>query len=321
MIFFKRLVPLLLLIVALPGWAQDASYPNRPIRLVVPTVPGGGQDLISRIVAEQMTKDWGQAVVVENRGSGNGIIGSDVVAKAKPDGYTIMIQSFQHATNPSLHKNLPYDTIKDFTAISTVASQALVVTFNPNIPANNIKEFIALAKANPGKYNFASGGPGSSQHLFAELFDKTAGIDVVHVPYGGIAPGMQAVMTGDAAFMFNQVSTALPHIKAGKLKALAVTGKEPSPLLPGVPTLDSTLPGFEARTWFAMFGPANMPKPLVDKISGEVAHIMRLPAIKEKLAAMGVDGIGNTPEQAQAFNDSEAATWAKYIAAWGIKAE
>jgi tripartite-type tricarboxylate transporter receptor subunit TctC len=143
----------------------------------------------------------------------------------------------------------------------------------------------------------------------------------VHVPYGGIAPGMTAVITGDAAFMFNQISTSLPNIKAGKLTALALTGKEPSPLLPGVATLDSSLPGFEARTWFAMFGPAGMPKALVDKISAEVAHIVRLPSIKDKLAAMGVDGIGNTPEQAKAFNDAEAAKWAKYISSWGITAE
>ena len=317
---FKRFVLSLVLLAPLAVFAQEASYPDRPIRLVVPAAPGGGQDFISRMVAEQMSKDWGQPVVVENKAGGSGIIGSDLVAKAKPDGYTIMIQSFQHATNPSLHKILPYDTLKDFTAISTVASQGLVVTFNPNIPANSIKEFIALAKANPGKYNYASGGLGSSQHLFAELFVRTAGIDVVHVPYGGIAPGMMAVVTGDTAFMFNQVSTSLPNIQAGKLKALAFTGKEPSPLLPGVPTLDSSLPGFEARTWFAMFGPAGMSKALVDKISAEVAHIMRLPAVKERLAGMGVDGIGNTPEQAQAFNDAEAAKWAKYVSSWGIKA-
>lgn len=318
---FRRLMLCLLLVAPLDCLAQETSFPNRPIHLVVPTVPGGGQDLISRIVADQMSKDWGQPVIVENRGSGNGIIGSDVVAKAKPDGYTFMIQSFQHATNPSLHKSLPY-TLNDFTAISVVASQGLVVTFNPNIPAKTIQEFIALAKANPGKYNYASGGLGSSQHLFAELFIRTAGIDVVHVPYGGIAPGMTAVLTGDAAFMFNQISTSLPNIKAGKLRALAVTAKESSPLLPGVPTLDSSgLPGFEARTWFAMFGPANMPKPLVDKISGEVAQIMRMPAIKEKLAALGVDGVGNTPAQAQAFMEAESARWANYISQWSIKAE
>jgi tripartite-type tricarboxylate transporter receptor subunit TctC len=318
---FKRFVSFVLPLVPLVAFAQVASYPDRSIHLVVPAAPGGGQDMISRMVAEQMSKDWGQPVVVENKVGASGIIGSDLVAKAKPDGYTIMIQSFQHATNPSLHKSLPYDTLKDFTAISTVASQGLVVTFNPKIPADSIKDFIKLAKANPGKYNYASGGLGSSQHLFAELFVRTAGIDVVHVPYAGIAPGMISVVTGDTAFMFNQVSTSLPNIPAGKLKALAFTGKERSPLLPDVPSLDSSLPGFEARTWFAMFGPAGMPKALVDKISAEVAHIVRLPAIREKLDALGVDGIGNTPEQAQAFNAAEAATWAKHIRAWGINAE
>lgn len=318
---FHRFVLCLLLVAPLGCFAQEASFPNRVIHLVVPTVPGGGQDLVSRIVADQMSKDWGQPVVVDNRGSGNGIVGSDLVAKAKPDGYTFMIQSFQHATNPSLRKSLPY-TLKDFTAISVVASQGLVITFDPNIPAKTIQEFIALAKVNPGKYNYASGGSGSSQHLFAELFMRTAGINVVHVPYGGIAPGMTAVMTGDVAFMFNQISTSLPNIKAGRLRALAVTSKEPSPLLPEVPTLDrSGLPGFEATTWFAMFGPANMPKLLVDKISGEVAHIMSMPSIKEKLAAMGVDGIGSTPEQAQDFIDAESAKWSKYISQWSIKAE
>jgi tripartite-type tricarboxylate transporter receptor subunit TctC len=313
----------LFLVVPFACAAQDSEFPSRRIQMIVPTVPGGGQDVITRVVANQMAQDWGQTVVVVNRPGATGIMGSDIVAKAEPDGYTLMVQSFSHNTNPSLHKQkLPYDTLKDFTAVSLLATQALVLTSNPNIPVTNIKEFIALAKANPAKFNYASGGYGSSQHLIAELFSYKAGINVVHIPYPGIAPGMQAVITGDCAFIFNQISTAVPYIGAGQLRALAVTSKEPSPLLPGVPTMDSSgLPGFEATTWFGLFGPAGMPKSVVAKLNAEIAHILKMPAIKDKLAALGVDVDGGSPEHFQSFIETENAKWGEFIAQRSIKVE
>jgi tripartite-type tricarboxylate transporter receptor subunit TctC len=312
------------LATALPTDAQAPSaYPSRPVKLVIPFPPGGPLDIVGRAIAQKLTDAWGQSVVVDNRPGAGGNIGADLVAKAAPDGYTIVMGALStHAVNPSLYAKMPYDAVADFAPITLVAVTPNVLVVNAALPVNSAKEFIAYAKANSGKLAFGSGSNGSAGHLAGELFKVDTGIDVTHVPYKGGAPAMQALLAGDTQFMFDNLANATPQVKAGKLKALAVTTAQRSKLAPELPTMaEAGLPGFDISTWFGLFAPAGTPKEIIAKWNAEVAKILNSPEMREKLIAQGAEPVPTTPEQFAAFMKSEIPKYAKIIKASGAKVD
>src|SRR5215470_11825452 len=280
------------LALALPAAAQaPLAYPSRPVKLVVPFPPGGPLDVIGRAIAQKLTEVWGQSVVVDNRPGAGGNIGADVVAKSPPDGYTILMGALStHAVNPSLYATMPYDPIKDFAPITLVAITPNVLVVNASLPVNSAKEFIAYAKANPGKLAFGSGSNGSAGHLAGELFKVETGSDAVHVPFKGGAPATQALLAGDKQFMFDNLANAMAQVKAGKLRALAVTTAERSKLAPELPTMaEAGLPGFDISTWYGLLAPAGTPKAVIDKWNAEVTKILNSPDMRERLLAQGAE--------------------------------
>ena len=312
------------LATALPTDAQAPSaYPSRPVKLVIPFPPGGPLDIVGRAIAQKLTDAWGQSVVVDKRPGAGGNIGADLVAKAAPDGYTIVMGALStHAVNPSLYAKMPYDAVADFAPITLVAVTPNVLVVNAALPVNSAKEFIAYAKANSGKLAFGSGSNGSAGHLAGELFKVDTGIDVTHVPYKGGAPAMQALLAGDTQFMFDNLANATPQVKAGKLKALAVTTAQRSKLAPELPTMaEAGLPGFDISTWFGLFAPAGTPKEIIAKWNAEVAKILNSPEMREKLIAQGAEPVPTTPEQFAAFMKSEIPKYAKIIKASGAKVD
>ncbi len=303
--------------------AQAPAYPTKPIRIVVPFPPGGATDLLARDVAQKLTDAWGQSVIVDNRPGAGGNIGSELVAKAAPDGYTLEMGTVgTHAINASLYAKMPYDHVKDFVPIILVAGVPNVLVVNPSVPVNSVAELIAYAKANPGKLNFASSGAGTSIHLSGELFKVMAGVDVTHVPYKGSAPALQDLLGGQVQFMFDNLPPSLPHIKAGKLRALAVTSTTRAPALPDLPTMaESGLPGFEASSWFGLLAPAGTPPAIVAKINAEVAKWLATPEAREKLAKQGANAAGGTSEDFAKHIAAETAKWAKVVKASGAKVD
>jgi tripartite-type tricarboxylate transporter receptor subunit TctC len=300
-----------------------ANYPNKPIRFVVPYTAGGTTDILARIIAAKLTESWGQHVLVDNRPGAGGNIGTDLVAKAGPDGYTIVMGAIStHAINPSLYKSIPYDHIRDFAPITRVGLLPNVLVVNPSLPAKTVKEFIAYGKANPGKLNFASPGTGTSLHLSGELFKDMTGTDMVHVPYKGSTPALTDLLGGQVLAMFDNLPASLPHIKGGKLRPLAVTTARRTPALPDVPTMiEAGVPGFEVTSWFAVFAPARTPKEIVAKLNSEMVKILNSPDVKEKLAQQSVEAAPTTPEELAAFVKSETERWAKVIKATGATVE
>jgi tripartite-type tricarboxylate transporter receptor subunit TctC len=305
-----------------PGGAAQ-SYPSRPVKLVVPFPPGGPLDATGRLVAQKLTDTWGQPVVVENRPGAGGNIGADLVAKAAPDGYTILLGALStHAVNPTLYPNMPYDAVKDFAPITLLATTPNVLVVNPSLPVNSVKELIAYAKANPGKLAFGSGSNGSAGHLAGELFKVETGTDIIHVPYKGAAPAMQALLAGDVQFMFDNLASATPQVKAGKLKALAVTTARRSPLAPDLPTMaEAGLPGFDITTWYGLMAPAGTPSAIVAKWNVEVTKILGTPDVKERLAAQGAEAAPMTPDQFAAFIKAEIPKYARIVKASGAKVD
>ena len=278
--------------------AASAAYPDKPITLIVPWAPGGSTDILGRAIAEQLTRSMGQPVLVENRAGASGNIGSNLVAKARPDGYTLLIGSMStHAMNPALMPAMPFKGADDFTPIALVANVVNTMVINAAVPARNLQEFIAYAKANPGKLAYASAGSGSTNHLSAEMFDKAAGIHMLHVPYKGGAPAVLDTVANQTQVLFSAGTQTLPHVRAGKLRLLAVTEAKRSALLPDVPTVAETLPGFEMSVWYAMFGPAGMPRELVVRLNAEINKALSVPEVRSRLDAMGVEVINSTPEQ------------------------
>ena len=278
--------------------AASAAYPDKPITLIVPWAPGGSTDILGRAIAEQLTRSIGQPVLVENRAGASGNIGSNLVAKARPDGYTLLIGSMStHAMNPALMPAMPFKGADDFTPIALVANVVNTMVINAAVPARNLQEFIAYAKANPDKLAYASAGSGSTNHLSAEMFDKAAGIHMLHVPYKGGAPAVLDTVANQTQVLFSAGTQTLPHVKAGKLRLLAVTEAKRSALLPDVPTVAETLPGFEMSVWYAMFGPAGMPRKLVVRLNAEINKALSVPEVRSRLDAMGVEVINSTPEQ------------------------
>jgi tripartite-type tricarboxylate transporter receptor subunit TctC len=310
--------------LAAPASAQTrAAYPSKPVKLVIPFPPGGPLDIVGRAIAQKLTEAWGQSVVVDNRPGAGGNIGADLVAKSAPDGYTILMGALStHAVNPSLYSKMPYDAVADFAPITLVAVTPNVLVVNAALPVNSAKEFIAYAKANSGKLAFGSGSNGSAGHLAGELFKVDTGTDITHVPYKGGAPATQALLAGDTQFMFDNLANAMPQVKAGKLKALAVTTAERSKLAPELPTMaEAGLPGFDISTGFGRFAPAGTPRDIIVKWNVEVGKILSSPDMREKLIAQGAEPSPDTPEQFAAFVKSEIPKYAKIIKSSGAKVD
>jgi tripartite-type tricarboxylate transporter receptor subunit TctC len=303
--------------------AHAEVYPSKPIRMIVAYPPGGGTDIVGRVVAQKLGEALGQAVVVENRGGASGNIGTEIAARAAPDGYTILMGNVApNAINVSLFKNLPYDPVADFAPITLVASTPNILVVHPNTPARAVKEVIALAKANPGTLNFASAGVGSSSHLAGELFRILAGADIVHVPYKGAGPAMVDVLSGQVQLYFATMPAAMPHVKSGKLAAVAVTSAKRSPALPDAPTIaESGVPGYEASTWYGLLAPARTPAAAVARLHQATVKILADAALRGKLADQGFEPVGDSPEEFGAYIKSEIAKWGNVIRDAGIRPE
>jgi tripartite-type tricarboxylate transporter receptor subunit TctC len=300
------------------------AYPSRPIRMVLPFPPGGSTDVMARGLSQKLTEALGKQVVIDNRAGGaGGIIGTDLVAKATPDGHIVLFTtSITHTAGPSLYSQLPYDPVQDFAPVTMVASAPLMIVVNPGVPARTLKEFVAYAKSNPGKVNYASGGIGASTHLPAELFKSMAGVDMVHVPFKGGGPALLGVISGQAQMLMISVVGALPHVKSGKLRGLALTSKNRSPEFPGVPTVaESGVPGYEVVLWYGLYAPRGTPGRIVSVLQRVVAKTIQTPEIRQRLAQDGAHPVGNTPEQFSEINRAEVEKWAKVIKGAGIKAE
>jgi tripartite-type tricarboxylate transporter receptor subunit TctC len=305
----------------LPACAQ--AYPTKPIRLVVPFPPGGSLDVVARAIGQKLTEAWGQPVVIDNRPGAGGNIGADLVAKSAPDGYTILEGALStHAVNVSLYRTMPYDPIKDFAPITLVATTPNVLVLNPTLPVNSVRELVAYAKAHPGTLSFGSGSNGSAGHLAGELFKAEAGVDMVHIPYKGGAPALQALLAGDTQLMFDNLANSTPQLKAGKLKALAVTTAKRSALIPELPTLAETgLPGFDIYTWWGFMAPAGTPKEIIAKWNAEVTRILATPEMKAFFAQQGAEPAPTTPEQFAALIRSEIPKYAKIVKDSGAKVD
>jgi tripartite-type tricarboxylate transporter receptor subunit TctC len=317
------LIALATLVAPLPAAAQGGAYPTKPIRIVVPFPAGGTTDILARAVAQQLSQAWGQQVIVDNRPGAGGNIGSELVAKSAPDGYTLLMGTVgTHAINPSLYAKMPYDHVKDFAPVILVAGVPNVLVVHPSVPANTVAELIAYGKANPGKLNFASSGSGTSIHLAGELFKVQTGLQMTHVPYKGSAPAIQDLLGGQVQLMFDNLPSALPQIKAGKLRALGVTSASRAAALPDVPTIaESGLPGFEASSWFGLLAPAGTPRDVIARLDAEVAKWLATPDAKEKLLAQGAIAAGGTPDDFTRHIAAETAKWAKVVKESGAKVD
>jgi tripartite-type tricarboxylate transporter receptor subunit TctC len=310
------------LLLALLASLAHAQYPNRPVKLIVPFPPAGATDIVGRIVAQKLGEQMGQSVVVENKPGAGGSIGSDLVAKSTPDGYTLlMATSSTHSIGPVLQK-LPYDPLKDFAPITHVANVPNVLVVSPVLPVTSVQELIAYAKARPGQLNFASSGVGTIVHLNGELFKMLAGVDLVHVPYKGTALSIPDVANGSVAMLFDSLASVQPHIKSGRVRPIAVNAQKRSALLPEIPTLaEAGMPAFDRYTWFGMFAPAGTPRDIVARVNAEVATALKAPDLLERFAAAGAEAVGSTPEQFVERIKSDAAKWAEVIKAANVKVQ
>ena len=317
-----RIAALLVLAVATPlGWAQP--YPSKAIKLIVPFPPAGSTDISARAVAGKLGERLGQPVVIENKPGAGGNIGSDVVAKASPDGYTLLVGTVgTHAINAGLYSKMPYDHVKDFAPVVLLSSTPNVLVVPASFPANSVGDIIRLAKAKPGELTFASSGSGTSIHLSGELFKSMAGLQLTHIPYKGSGPMQIDLISGQVNMAFDNLSAAMAQIKGGRLKALAVTGASRSPMLPELPTVaEAGLPGYEATSWNGVFAPAGTPKEVVDKLNREINAILRSPETVKYFADQGGEAGGGTPEQLGAFVKSETTKWAKVVKESGAKVD
>jgi tripartite-type tricarboxylate transporter receptor subunit TctC len=313
-------VPLFALSAALA--AQGTDYPNRAIKLVSPYPAGGAADTVARVVGQVMSESLGQPIVVENRAGADGNIGAKFVASSPNDGYTILIGDVGNLTmGPAVRKSVPYDAIRDFVPIAQLVSAPNILVVNPAVPAKTFAEFIAYAKANPGKINYASSGTGGSAHLAGELLKKAVGIDIVHVPYKGAGPAVTDVLRGDVQAMFG-LSVVLPHVKDGKLRPLATTGLRRTKFLPDIPTIaESGFPGFEATAWYGLLAPAGTPQPIINKLHEAAIGALKNPAVRERLEGGGYEIVGSSPEEFSAYIKSEQKKWSDIVQAAGIKVE
>jgi tripartite-type tricarboxylate transporter receptor subunit TctC len=314
---------LALLFLAVFGLASQSSaqdYPTRTVRLIVPYSPGGPTDVYSRLLAQGLGESLKQAFVIENRPGAGTVVGTDLAAKAAPDGYTLLLMSSTHTVNESLVHNKSYQLMRDFVAVAPVISSDLVMVVPPSLPVNNVKEFIALAKAKPGMLNFASSGQGSNYHMAGELLKAMTGIDMVHVAYRGSAGARTDILAGQVQMMFDSVPTMAPLVLAGQVKALATTGKERSPILPKVPTMEEAgVPGYEATLWVGVMAPAGTPQRIVDLLNSEINKILTSPDVKDTLAKQGAVGMSMTPAEFDTFLRAQIAKWEKVVNSAGLK--
>ncbi|MCC6776751.1 MAG: tripartite tricarboxylate transporter substrate binding protein [Hyphomicrobiales bacterium] len=298
------------------------AYPSRPIRMIVPYTPGGYTDFMARTVGQKLSDALGQPLIYENRPGANSVIGADVVAKAAADGYTFGTVIAAHAVNASLNPKLPYDTLGDFTYVSLMSIAPLIMVAHPSLPAGSVQELVALAKAKPGTLNFASSGIGAAAHLTMELFKSRTGVDMVHVPYRGTAPALTDLIGGRVNVMIDTVGAMIPHVKAGTIKALVITGRERMAAAPGVPIMaEAGVPDFVTGTWAALLAPARLPASISDRVSGEVARILREPDMRARLATYGYEPMGYSPAETTQFIHDEMARWARVVKEAGIKME
>ncbi|MGD0026666.1 MAG: tripartite tricarboxylate transporter substrate binding protein [Xanthobacteraceae bacterium] len=322
--FRARIVGSLWLLLALTAFAAPAAaedYPTRSIRLIIPFAPGGSNDVVGRIIANQLGQKLGKQVFVDNRSGAGGVVGSDLAAKATPDGYTLLVISIAHAVNSWLYK-LPYDPIKDFVPVSILATGTNVLSVNPNVPVHSVQELIDLAKQKPGFLNYASAGIGSFQHLSGELFKLMAGVDIVHVPYKGGGPSLLAVIAGEDEVMFSSIVQTVPSIQSGQLRALATGGEQRSPILPDLPTIaEAGVPGYVATNWWGIIAPAGTPQPIVDKLHDTIAELLNSAETKKYLDNEGAAPVHMSSAEFGKFIESEIAKWGPVVKKAGMKAE
>ncbi|MCC6535426.1 MAG: tripartite tricarboxylate transporter substrate binding protein [Burkholderiales bacterium] len=301
--------------VVTPASASAQSYPSRPVRLVVPFPPGGAVDTIARVIAPALSERLGQPIVIDNRGGANAIIGTDIAAKAPPDGYTLLIEPAGHAITPTVTKKLPYDTLKDLATVGLIGNGAYVLVISPGVPAKSVSEFIALAKAKAGQLNYASTGHGNATHLAGELFKVLTGVDMVNVYYKGGGPAMIAVMSGQVSAFFAGVASSAAHIKAGKVRALGVTTAQRAAALPDIPTIaEAGVPGYEVDGWYGLLAPAKTPSAIVQRINADLTAVVATPEAKERLLAVGVQARASTPAQFHRMIADDIARWSSLVA-------
>ncbi|HWJ01413.1 MAG TPA: tripartite tricarboxylate transporter substrate binding protein [Burkholderiales bacterium] len=317
-----RLIALVLCSIFVSAAGAQEAYPSRPVKFILPFPPGGGTDILGRVIAEQLSANLGQPVVTENRGGAGGNVGAEAAAHSAPDGYTIVLVAPSLAISKTLYSKLNYDPVKDFAPISLVATVPNVMITNPAVEAKNLQEFIELARSRPGAMNYGSGGAGTSNHLAGELFNIVTGTKLVHVPYKGVNLAMQGVLAGEIQLVFIGIPAALPHIKAGKLRALALVAPQRSPALPEVPTVaEAGLKDFEVTTWYGILAPAGTPRPIVSRLNAELVKIMHTPDVKERLAGMATDPLTSTPEEFAAYLKQEIAKWGDVVRKSNLKAD
>jgi tripartite-type tricarboxylate transporter receptor subunit TctC len=317
----RSLVLAAAMMLAQSAWAQS-PYPSRPIRFIVPFPPGGGNDIVGRIVAAKLGEGLGQQVVVDNRGGAGGTIGTDITAKAAPDGYTMLVNNISLAVNHTLFRKLPYDTLKDLAPVSLVGRQPNMVVVHPGVAAKSVRDLLALARAKPGQVNYGSGGSGTASHLATEMLKLMTRTDMVHVPYKGLGPALTDLMGGRLHVIISTMASALPHMKAGRLRPLAVTTAQRSSFFPDVPTMDEAgVKGYEFSTWYGLVVPAGTPRAIVERLNAETRKALATPTVKEQFAAQGLETAPSTPQEFGAYLRAEVAKWGKVIKASGATTE
>ncbi|MEO8203045.1 MAG: tripartite tricarboxylate transporter substrate binding protein [Betaproteobacteria bacterium] len=310
-------------VLVFAGSALAQTWPSKPVRLIVPYPPGGSADILARAIGQKLAERLGQQVVIDNRPGAGTAIGAEATAKAAADGYTVMLGTVSsHAINPALTPGLKYDPVKDFAPVSLVASIPFALIVHPSLPVHSVKELIALAKSKPGALNFSSAGTGTSNHLAGELFKSMTGTFMVHIPYKGSAPALTDLIGGQVQLMFDLVLTTAPHVKSGAVRALAVTGRERSAALPGVPTVaESGVPGYEVSAWFGIFAPAGTPAAVIGTLNAETVKALRQPDLRDRMASQGAEPVTSTPEQFAAYVKEELAKWTRVVKASGMKVD
>lgn len=305
-----------------PAALAAQAYPSRPIRFIVPFPPGGGNDIVGRIVALRLNEAFGLPVVVDNRGGAGGTIGTDITSKAPPDGHTMLVNNISLAVNATLFPKLPYDTLRDLAPVTLVGRQANILVVNPAVPAGSVRELLAIARARPGQINYGSGGVGTASHLSTELLKLMTRTDMVHVPYKGLGPALTDLMGGRVQLIISTMASALPLVKSGKLKPLAVTTAQRSSFFPELPTMNEAgVPRYEFSTWYGLLVPAGTPKAIIEKLNGETGKILRSPALKDQFAAQGLDPTPGSPAEFASYLRSEVEKWGKVVRASGARPE
>jgi len=307
--------------IAAPAAHAQQAYPSKPVRIISPFAPGGGNDTLCRILAPRLSESLKQQVIVDSRPGANGIVGTELAARAAPDGYTIVLIPSGHAVNATLYKKLPYDSIGDFTPITLVGASPLILAMHPSVPTRNVKELIALAKAHPGQLTYGSAGIGSSGHLAGALFEALTGTKMVHVPYKGMGLVVTDLMGGQISLTFGTSASVLPQVRAGRLRALATTGAQRSPALPALPTVAESVPGYEASLWYGLVGPARMPADIVQRLNTEIVAVLKQPQVHERFAGEGVDVRFDRPEEFAELIRRDVQRWAKVIERAGVRVE